>query len=135
MPGNSWGDDDLRRYVLRSGDLFWLGPEQAEDARAPFRRAVARIVPGVQRRLLEEVGATSSRSGVGLLAAQLIESSNDPRKFWLVLSTTPWEYLEEWIGDELTAVYRRAAKAKRKAQGDKKTLKGIEAASSRRELE
>jgi hypothetical protein len=135
MPGYSWGDDDLRRYVLRSGDLFWLGPEQAEDAREAFRRAVTRIVPGVQKRLLEEVGATSSRSGVELLAVQLIEWSHDPRRLWLVLSTTPWDYLEEWIGDELIGVYRRAAKAQKKAQKDKRAIKGIEAASSRRELE
>jgi hypothetical protein len=135
MPGNSWGDDELRRYVLDSGDLFWLGPEQAEDARAAARPNITRIVGGVQKRLLEEVGATSSHDGIVLLATRIIEGSGDPRKFWIVLSATPWEQLEEWIGDELIELYRHAAKASKKAKKDKEALKGIAAASSRRELE
>ena len=135
MSGNSWSDDDLRRYVLHSGELFWLSPEQQEEKRTAARPQVARIVPGVQKRLLQDVGATSSDDGVILLATQLIEWSRDPRKFWLILSATPWDYLEDWIGDELVAVYKRAAKARKKAKKDKKALKGIAAASSRRELE
>jgi hypothetical protein len=135
MSGDSWTDDELRRYVLHSGELFWLSPEQQEERRSAARPQVARIVPAVQKRLLQDVGATSSDDGVILLATQLIEWSRDPRKYWLILSETPWEYLEDWLGDELVAVYKRAAKARKKAKKDKKALKGIEAASSRRELE
>ena len=135
MSGNRWSDDELRRYVLHSAELFWLSPEQQEEKRAAARPQVARIVPAVQKRLLQDVGVTSSDDGVILLATQLIEWSRDPRKFWLILSTTPWDYLEDWIGDELVAVYKRAAKARKKAKKEKKALKGIAAASSRRELE
>ena len=132
MPGNRWGDDELRRYLLRADEVRWTEPEQADERRAECVREMARVVPGLQRRLLEQTGAPTSAYGLALLACEAIERSNDARRFWLVASTTPWEYLEEWLADDLRIIYKRAAKTRKK---DKKALKGIEAASSRRELE
>lgn len=132
MPSYRWGDDDLRRYLLRADGLFWMGPEQAEEHRAECIREMGRIVPGVQRRLLERTGTTTSARGLAMLAAEAIERSHDPRRFWLVASTTPWEHLEDWIADDILVIYKRADKRRKK---DKKALEGIAAASSRREIE
>ena len=40
------------------------------------------------------------------------------------MSTTPWDLLEKWIGDELVQRYKRAAK---KSKKDWKQPAGIEA--------
>lgn len=89
-------------------------------------------MPALQRRLLETIGAATSPEGVAVLAAEAIDRSNDPRRWWLVASTTPWDVLEEWIGDELVKLAKRAAKRRKK---DRKVLDGVTAASTRRELE
>ena len=132
MSAYTWDDDALRRYVLRSNEIFWMSPEQADERRSECMRELSRIVPALQLRLLESTGSMTSERGIAMLATEAVERSRDPRRFWLVASTTPWEYLEEWIGDDLESVYKRAAK---KRKEEKKTLAGIEAASSRPELE
>jgi hypothetical protein len=132
MSGRPWTDDELREHVLRRRGFFESPTDDDELRRAECIRQMRRIVPALQRRLLESTGATTYAAGVAILAAEAIERSNDPRRFWIVASTTPWEHLEEWIGDELVALYKKAAKKQRK---DRKVLDGIVAASTRRELE
>lgn len=101
-----WSDDDLRRYLLR--DPFLLMPD--DEPRADCIRELSRIVPALQRRLLEVCGAMTSATGVAMLAYHITDRSRDPRRYWVVASTAPWQNLEEWIGDELIAMYRRAAR-------------------------
>lgn len=129
MSAFTWSDDDLRDHVLHERGFF---EERDEARRAECIREMHRIVPALQRRLLETTGAVTYAHGVAVLATEVLDRSNDPRRWWLVASTTPWEVVEEWIGDELVERYKRAAKKRKK---DKKALAGIEAASTRRELE
>lgn len=132
MSSQRWSDDDLRTYVLRAGGFFDAMTDGAAERRADCIREMQRIVPGLQQRLLETSGATTSPDGVAILAAEVIDRSNDPRRYWVVASTTPWEHLEEWIGDELVRLAKRAAKKRKR---DRAALDGITAASTRRELE
>jgi hypothetical protein len=131
MSTTPWSDDDLRRHVLSTGGMFAALDAAAAERTAECTRQMTRIVPAVQRRLLESTGAVTSPEGVAILAAEVIDRSPDPRRYWLVASTTPWQHLEEWVGDELVRIYKRAAKRGK----DKEALAGIEAASTRRELE
>jgi len=132
MSGRNWTDDDLRKHVLHRRGFFESPTDDDEQRRIDCTRQMHRIVPALQRCLLESVGVTTHADGVAVLATEAIERSNDPRRFWLVASTTPWEHLEEWIGDELVQLYKKAAKKRKK---DRKVLDGIATASSRRELE
>jgi hypothetical protein len=130
MPGNSWGDDELRSFIARAPRLFWRGDE-AEPDRDRFRTEFARVTPGIRKRVLTEVGATTSADGLAFFALQIVEDYESPKRDWLLVSADPWEYLESWIGDAVVKAYRRAAKG-RKDRGD---LAGIEEASNRRALE
>ena len=129
MSGNSWSDSDLRAYIAAATGFFWLGTE-ADVERARFRAQVTRIVPGIQKRVLAEVGATTSADGIAFFASEEVEHGRAAKRAWLLVSSEPWEYLEQWIGDVVIRAYRAAVQPK-----DKKALKGIAAASSRRELE
>jgi hypothetical protein len=132
MSSQSWSDDDLRRHVLHQRGFFESPSADDELRRAECIRQMRRIVPALQRRLLEDVGAVTDAGGVAVLAAEIIDRSNDMRRYWLVASTTPWGHLEEWIGDEREQLYKKAEKKRKK---DRKVLDGIATASSRRELE
>ena len=132
MSGLTWTDDELREHVLHRRGFFESPTDDDELRRAECIRQMHRIVPALQSRLLESVGATTSAHGVAVLATEVIERSNDPRRFWLVASTAPWTQLEEWVGDDLVQLYKKAAKKRKK---DRKVLDGIATASGRRELE
>jgi hypothetical protein len=132
MSGRIWSDDDLRAHVLHQRGFFESPTADDEARREECIRQMHRIVPALQQRLLESVGAATDADGVAVLATEAIDRSSDPRRFWLVASTTPWETLEEWIGDELVLISKRAAKKRKK---DRKVLDGIAEASTRRELE
>lgn len=129
MSGNSWSDSDLREYIAAASGFFWLGTE-ADVERARFRAQVTRVIPGIQKRVLGEVGATTSADGIAFFASEEVERARPAKRAWLLVSSEPWEYLEQWIGDVVVRAYRAAVTSK-----DKKALKGIEAASTRREIE
>ena len=130
MPGNSWGDRELREFVARAPRHFWKG-EEVEPDRDRFRIEFARVTPGIQKRVLSEVGATTSPEGIAFFALQIVEDFDSSKRDWLLVSADPWEYLESWIGDAVVKAYRNAVKGR----ADKSVLSGIEAASSRRALE
>jgi hypothetical protein len=132
MSGHVWTDDDLRAHVLHRRGFFDSPTTEDEARRADCITQMQRIVPALQRRLLEQTGAATDANGVAVLATEAIDRSNDPRRWWLIASITPWQVLEEWMADELIDRYKKAAKKRKK---DTKALAGIEAASSRRELE
>ncbi len=83
--------------------------------------------------MLARVGAPVSADGIAAFACDLLEDSSwDPRRDRLLMSTSPWVALEEWVGDEAILVHRRAKRVRKK---DAAALAGIEEASSRPELE
>jgi hypothetical protein len=125
-----WSDRELREYVVSATNSFSFFPdEEWEQQRALFCAQATRIVPAIQARVLAEVGATTSPDGVAMFAAEVVEHFDGPRA-WLVLSSTPWDYLERWVGDEVIAAYRRATGE----DGDDEKLAGITAASTRRAI-
>ena len=125
-----WSDRELREYVVSATNTYSFFPdEEWEEKRAQFRAQVARIVPAIQSRVLAEVGATTSAEGIAMFAAEVVEHFDGPRA-WLVVSATPWNYLERWVGDEVIAAYGRAAAE----HADSDELAGITAASTRRAI-
>jgi hypothetical protein len=123
-----WSDRDLREYVVSATEVF-LPDEEWQAKRAQFCAQIARIAPAIQSRVLAEVGATTSADGIALFAAEVVEHFDGPRA-WLVVSATPWDYLERWVGDEVIAAYGRAAGT----TDDAAELAGITAASTRRAI-
>jgi hypothetical protein len=122
-----WSDRELREFVVSATNSYSFSfDEEWEQQRARFREQATRIVPAIQARVLAEVGATTSPEGVAMFAAEVVEHFDGPRA-WLVLSSTPWDYLERWVGDEVIAAYRRATGD----EGDDEKLAGITATSTR----
>ena len=128
MPTEFWSDRELREYVVGATEVYFPN-EEWEARRAQFCAQVARIVPAIQSRVLAEVGATTSAEGIAMFAAEVVEHFDGPRA-WLVVSATPWDYLERWVGDEVIAAYGRAAGT----ADDSDQLAGITAASTRRAI-
>ena len=129
MSSISWSDDELRDYVAR----FEEDPSIAAYRRAGFHREVlARVAPAVQRRMLATVGVTVSAQGIALMTSEVVDHNGywSAERTWLLICDEPWEYLTQWASKRATGAYRRTVGKK----SAKSSLKGIEAASTRRAI-
>jgi len=134
MSSERWNDRDLRAFVMRAPRLTWGDDELAEVDRRAFRaQLVAIAAPGIQARVLAEVGALTSPEGLAVLCCEMLEDYVDARKRdWLLVCAEPWEYLEQWVAEAVVKTYRATTRRRDK---DAKVLEGIAAASSRSALE
>lgn len=136
MSSERWSDRDLRAFVMRAPRLAWGDSELAEVERRAFRaQVVAFVAPGIQARVLSEVGSLTSLEGLAVLACELLEDGDwvDSRKrAWLLVSAEPWQYLEQWIAESMIHNYRATIGTRAK---DRKVLAGIVAASTRDAIE
>ena len=134
MSSERWNDRDLRAFVMRAPRLTWGDDELAEVDRRAFRaQLVAIAAPGIQARVLAEVGALTSPEGLAVLCCEMLEDYVDARKRdWLLVCAEPWEYLEQWVAEAVVKTYRTTTRRRDK---DAKVLEGIAAASSRSALE
>lgn len=135
MPECFWSNDELRSFLiaLRSGGIFDSGRDVDDAQRERFRaQAASRIVPEVERRVLAEVGAVIDPQGIAAVALEVVEEQNyGPKHTWLMVTEDPWSFLTDLVTREVVTSYRAAVRRR----SDDKVLKGIAAASSRRELE
>lgn len=134
MPEHTWSNDELRTFftALRSGSIFAPSADVDDATRETFRaQAMRRLVPEVERRVLAEIGAVVDPRGVAAVAIEVAEDTTwGSRHTWLMVTDDPWAYLTDLVTREITKAYRGAVRRR----GDEKVLKGIEAASSRREI-
>lgn len=135
MPERLWNNDELRSFLiaLRSGGIFDSGRDVDDAQRELFRaQAASRIVPEVERRVLADVGAVIDPRGIAAVALEVVEEENyGPKHTWLMVTEDPWSFLTDLVTREVVTSYRAAVRRR----SDDKVLKGIAAASSRRELE
>ncbi|WP_309129749.1 hypothetical protein [Microbacterium sp.] len=132
MPEIDWTNDELRAFLtaLRNAGIFGIGEEDLD--REGFRRqALRRIVPGVQRRVLAQVGAVVDPLGVAAVALEVVnDTAWEPEHTWLMVTKDPWRYLADVVSNEIRRAYRKAVRP----DGDADALAGIEKASSRLEI-
>jgi len=68
MSSERWSDRDLRAFVVRAPRLSWGDSELADVERRAFRaQLVAIAAPGIQARVLAEIGALTSPEGLAVL--------------------------------------------------------------------
>jgi hypothetical protein len=136
MSSERWSDRELRAFVMRAPRLSWGDSELAEVERRAFRaQLVAFVAPGIQSRVLSEVGSLTSLEGLAVLACELVEDGDwvdSKKRAWLLVSAEPWQYLEQWIAESVVHNYRSMVRTRSK---DRKVLAGIVAASSRDAIE
>jgi hypothetical protein len=134
MSSERWSDRDLRAFVMRAPRLSWGDSELAEVDRCAFRTQLISIAaPGIQTRVLAEIGALTSADGLAALACEMLEEYVDARKRdWLLVCAEPWQYLERWVAESVVTTYRATV---RRPSKDAKVLEGIAAASSRDAIE
>jgi len=134
MPSERWSDRDLRAFVVRAPRLSWGDSELADVERRAFRaQLVAIAAPGIQARVLAEIGALTSPEGLAVLCCEMLEDYVDARKRdWLLVCAEPWAYLEQWVAESVVKNYRATIRRREK---DAKVLEGIAAASSRGAIE
>lgn len=129
MPETDWSDEELRTFLtaVRAMGIFGVGDEELDND--GFRRqALRRIVPLVRGRVLAEVGAVVDPQGVAAVALEVVKDSVwDPEHTWLMVTEDPWGYLAALVSDEIRRAYKKAVRR----GGDRRTLEGIEEASSR----
>lgn len=133
MPEIDWTNDELRTFLtaLRAAGIFSLGEEDLDHD--GFRRqALRRIVPEIRRRVLAEVGAPIDPHGAAAVVLEVVKDTAwDAEHTWLMVTEDPWGYLTDVVSTEIRRAYRKAVQP----AGDAKALRGIEAASSRLEIE
>jgi len=136
MSSERWGDRDLRAFVVRAPRLAWGDSELAEVERRAFRaQVVAFVAPGIQARVLAEVGSLTSLEGLAALSCQLLEDGDwidHKKRAWLLVCAEPWQYLEQWVAESVIHNYRVTIGRRSK---DLKVLAGIVAASTRDAIE
>ncbi len=125
-----WSDARLRKYLEDEGNLGWLDDGASREAeRDAFRQEIrAAIVPIVQAKLLERIGALTDPEGLAIIVSELVTNLNwrGWLRIWLTVSTDPWTFLADWSTDEIAKAYRGTAGKKRPS---KKTLQEIERAN------
>jgi hypothetical protein len=134
MSTTRWTDRELRDFVLSAPRLDGGEEVLADVARARFIEELGvRVVPLVQKTVLASVGVSTSAEGVALFACDLVENSRwDSRRDWLLMCSSPWGYLAEWVAEDVVKSHRSAT---RRSKKDACVLDGIAEASGRRALD
>jgi hypothetical protein len=136
MSSERWSERELRAFVMRAPRLNCADSELAEVERRAFRaQVVAFVAPGIQSRVLSEVGSLTSLEGIAVLTCELLEDGDwvdGKKRTWLLVSAEPWQYLEQWIAESVIHNYRAMIGGRAK---DRKVLAGIAAASTRNAIE
>jgi hypothetical protein len=125
-----WSDSELRKYILSETHYeYEYDTALTNAARDRFRaEAAVRVVPGVQARLLEEIGTVTDPNGIALVARELLIGicCDTAKRRWLLVSPEPWSYIEGWVAREITKAYKATAGADHPSR---KSLKEIERAN------
>ncbi|MET4704929.1 hypothetical protein [Frigoribacterium sp. UYMn621] len=134
MSTTRWTDRELRDFVLSAPLLDGGEKVLADVARARFIEELGiRVVPVVQKSVLATVGVSTSPEGVALFACDLVENSRwDSRRDWLLMCSSPWGFLAEWVTTDVVKSHRAAT---RRSKKDLRVLEGIAEASARRAID
>ncbi|MES2094127.1 MAG: hypothetical protein V4531_09990 [Actinomycetota bacterium] len=134
MSTTRWTDRELREFVLGAPRRGEGEAVLADVTRARFiEELTIRVVPVVQKAVLATVGVSTSAEGVAAFACELVENSRwDSRRDWLLMCSSPWEFLAEWIALDVAKSHRSVA---RRSKKDARVLEGIAAASGREALD